>query len=94
MGLFKTRTNKRFSYQPRYYKKDGSPYEIKSKFDDYRKATAHTPGLKNKFNNAMDDYNETPDDYGANKRVVIIVAILVLLFLFVIGFDLSIFFDR
>lgn len=91
MGIFKTRQNKKFDYQPRFYKGEGNPYEIKSKFDDYRKATgANTRGLKNKFNNAVEDYKENPDQ-DANKRVLIIVAILVFLFLLLIGFDLSIF---
>jgi len=93
MGLFKTRKNKRYDYQPRYYKKDGggSPYEMKHKFDDFRKATMQAPGLKAKFNNAMDDYKYTNDEYGANKRVMIIVGVLILIFLMIIGFDLSIF---
>lgn len=94
MGLFKTRPNKRFDYTPRYYDKEGegSPFEIKHKFDEYRKATANTKGLKTKLNNAMDDMKSNPDQ-GANRRVLIIAGILVLIFLFVIGFDLSIFFD-
>ncbi len=92
MGIFKTRANKRFDYTPRFYKKEGegSPFEIKHKFDHYRKATANTKGLKNKFNNAMDDFKSNPNRH-ANKRVLIIVGILVLIFLFIIDFDLSIF---
>lgn len=93
MGIFKTRQNKRFDYQPRFYKGEGNPYEIKHKFDHHRKATGeHTKGLKNKINNALSDYKEN-DDAQANKRVLIIVAILIFLFLVLIGFDLSIFFS-
>ena len=36
MGLFKLRKNKKFNYEPRYYKGDSSPFEIKHKFDDQR----------------------------------------------------------
>jgi len=94
MGIFRTRSNKRFDYTPRYYKKEGegSPFEIKHKFDDYRKATANATGLKTKFTNAVDDLKGNPNRT-ANNRVLIIAAILVLIFLFIIGFDLSIFFE-
>ena len=92
MGIFKTRQNKRFDYQPRYYKGEGNPYEIKHKFDHHRKATAGTRGLKNKINNALDDYKHNPDR-DANRRVIIIIGILIFLFLLFIGFDLSIFFS-
>lgn len=93
MGIFKTRQNKRFDYQPRFYKGEGNPYEIKHKFDDFRKATGNTKGLKGKVTNALDDYKHNPDRQ-ANRRVLIIIAILVLAFLVFIGFDLSIFFKN
>lgn len=93
MGILKQRKNKKFHYSPRYYKsdKEGSPYEIERKFDRYRKATADSKGLKQKFTNAWDDYKNNPDRR-ANRVVLIIVVILVLLFLWLIDFDLSIFF--
>ena len=94
MGIFKLRKNKKFSYQPRYYKsnEDGSrPFEIKHKFDDHRK-TIGPSGLKSKFTNALDELKEEPDRE-ANKRILIIVAVLLLVFLFIIDFDLSIFFS-
>ena len=52
MGLLKLRKNKKFSYTPRYYKggEEGSPFQIKHKFDDYRKTVGSNSGLKNKFN--------------------------------------------
>ncbi len=92
MSIFKTRQNKRFDYQPRFYKGEGNPYEIKHKFDDFRKATGDIKGLKGKVNNALDDYTQNPDSQ-ANRRVLIIIAVLVLIFLFIIDFDLSIFFS-
>ena len=94
MGIFKLRKNKKFSYQPRYYKsnEDGtSPFEIKHKFDDYRKTVGST-GLKGKFTNAFDELKEEPDRE-VNRRILIIVAVLLLVFLFIIDFDLSIFFS-
>lgn len=93
MGLLKQRKNKKFNYTPRFYKsdKEGSPYEIERKFDQYRKATADSSGLKQKFNNAWDDLKNNPDKR-ANRTILIIIAILIFIFLLIIDFDLSIFF--
>lgn len=92
MGIFKTRTNKKFNYTPRYLDGEGNPFEIKHKFDHYRK-TVETTNLKGKFQNAWDDYKNTHDK-SANRRILIIVGILVFIFLLIIGFDLSIFFPN
>lgn len=91
MGIFKAKQNKKYSYTPRHYKGDGNPYEIKHKFDDYRTTVGSSNGLKSKLNNAISDYKYNSDKT-ANKRVLIIIGVLVLLFLIFIGFDLSIFF--
>ncbi|WP_338731087.1 riboflavin synthase subunit beta [Mangrovimonas cancribranchiae] len=93
MGVFKTRKNKKFSYTPRHYKGDSNPYEIKHKFDEYRKTVDSSGGLKGKINNAWDDYKNNTDEK-ANKRVLIIILVLILIFLFIIDFDLSIFFKN
>lgn len=93
MGIFKTRQNKKFSYTPRHYKGEGNPYEIRHKFDDYRTTVGSNKGLKAKLNNALNDYKHNSDQT-ANKRVIIIIAVLVFLFFLVIGFDLSIFFPN
>ncbi|MFD1615048.1 riboflavin synthase subunit beta [Gelatiniphilus marinus] len=92
MGLLKLRKNKKFSYTPRYFddKGEGNPFEIKHKFDEHRKTIGNN-GFKTKLNNALEDYKNP--DKKANKRVLIIVAILILVFLFIIDFDLSIFFS-
>ncbi|WP_339624338.1 riboflavin synthase subunit beta [uncultured Winogradskyella sp.] len=93
MGLMKLKKNRKYNYTPRYYKGKGSPYELKHKFDDQRK-TINTPkGLKGRFDAALDDYQVNKDD-NANRRVLIIVSVLVLIFLMIIGFDLSIFFPN
>ncbi|MFB9057109.1 riboflavin synthase subunit beta [Mariniflexile ostreae] len=95
MGLFKTRKNKKFSYSPRHFddKGQGNPYEIKHKFDEFRTTVGSNKGLKTKINHAWDDFKNNPDKE-ANKRILIIIAILVLIFLFIIEFDLSIFFSK
>jgi len=94
MGILNTRKNKRYSYQPRYYKGEGSPYELKHKFDDFRVTVGNDKGLKTKLNNAVGDYKYNSDKSGANRRILIIIGVLILVFLFIIDFDLSIFFPE
>lgn len=92
MGLLSRRKNKKFSYSPRYYKQDGegSPYTIKQKFDDYR-STLETPkGVKGKFSQAWEEYRSNPKS-SANKRTLFIGLLLLVIFLFIIEFDFSIF---
>ncbi len=95
MGILKLRKNKKFSYTPRYFddKGQGNPFEIKHKFDEHRTTIGNSKGLKAKLNNALDDFKNNPDKE-VNRRVLIIVGILVLIFLFIIDFDLSIFFSK
>jgi len=90
MGLMKLKKNKKFNYKPRYYKGEGNPFELKHKFDEHRTTVNPAKGIKGKFNAALDDYNQNKDD-NVNRRVVIIVGVLIFLFLLVIDFDLSIF---
>lgn len=95
MGILKLRKNKKFSYTPRTFddKGEGNPFEIKHKFDEYRKTVGPNKSLKGKFNAALDDLKNNPDD-NANRRILIIVAALLLIFLFIIDFDLSIFLPK
>lgn len=93
MGMLKLKKNKKFSYTPRFYKGERNPYELKGKFDDYRSTLNPSKGIKGKFSDAIDDYKSNQDD-SVNKRVFIIVGVLVLLFLIIIEFDLSIFFKN
>ncbi|RAV30447.1 riboflavin synthase subunit beta [Sinomicrobium soli] len=92
MGVFGSRKNKKYSYTPRYYKsdKEGSPFKMEGRFDQFRKTTGDNKGLKKKITNAWDDLKRDPG-HKANRNVFIIVIILILLFLFIIDFDLSIF---
>lgn len=91
MGFIK-RTNRKYDYQPRYYKgdKEGSPFKVEGRFDEHRKTFTYGGGLKNRFNTAWDELKENRRN-GANRTIAIVFMILVLLFLWVIDFDLSIF---
>jgi len=92
MGLLKLRKNKKFNYKPRHYddKGDGSPYQIEHKFDKFRSTVGVNKGIKSKALAAWTEFRESPDRK-ANKRILIIVAIFVIIFLFIIDFDLTIF---
>ncbi|WP_435263614.1 riboflavin synthase subunit beta [Tenacibaculum sp. nBUS_03] len=92
MGFIK-RENKKFDYTPRYYKGDGNPYEVKHKFDEFRTTVGKRKSLKGKFNSAINEFKNSKNG-GFNSTIVIIVAILVLFFLFIIDFDLSIFLPK
>lgn len=91
MGVLGKKKNKKYNYKPMYYsnESDGSPFEIKGKFDEYR-TTLGSNGLKTRFQRAVNDYKEGMDS-ALKKRLLIIIAILILLFLWFIDFDLSIF---
>ncbi|MCL7753437.1 riboflavin synthase subunit beta [Polaribacter sp. Z022] len=88
MGFLK-RTHKKFDYQPRFYKGEGNPFKIEHKLDQFRTTTGKNKSLKGKFNDAMYDLKNS--DKSVNKSLLIIIAILVLIFLYIIDFDLSIF---
>ena len=95
MRLFKTRSNKKFSYAPRYYEsdKEGSPFHIEQKFDKFRKTIGNDQGLKGKFMAAIDDFRNYSDKQTL-RRILIISSILLLLFLVLIDFDLTIFYKN
>jgi len=95
MGVFSKRSNKKYDYTPRFYddKGEGSPFQIKHKFDEHRTTIGSNKGLKTKFKSAIEELKDSPDR-DANKRTLIIIAVLVLIFLFIIDFDLSIFFSK
>ncbi|MDN3723815.1 riboflavin synthase subunit beta [Aequorivita sp. SDUM287046] len=92
MGLISKRKNKKYSYKPRHYEfdGDGSPFAMGHKFDQFRTTVGENKGLKGKFKTAMADLKKS--DKNANLRLLVIIALLVLVFLFIIGFDLSIFY--
>ena len=93
MGFLSKKKNKKFNYQPRYYQHDGdgSPFSIEHKFDKFRYTVGENKNLKGKFKTAWNDLR-TNSDKKVRFRLLIIVSILVLLFLYIIEFDLSIFY--
>ncbi|MAN59371.1 MAG: riboflavin synthase subunit beta [Flavobacteriaceae bacterium] len=95
MGILKTRQNKKFGYEPRYYKQEGegSPFQIKHKFDEYRSTIGDPLGFKGKVKAALHDLKQG-QDRRVNRTIFVIVALFILLFLFIIDFDLSIFFTE
>ncbi len=83
--------NKRFNYTPRYYKgkEDVDTAGHASKFDAY----ADTYN-KNDFSGQWHDSRisgRTRNNSGLNRTILVLIAIFVLIFLFIIDFDLSIF---
>ena len=88
MGLFKLKKNKRFNYKPRFYKGVGNPFELKHKFEDQR-TTVKNNNLKKTFKIALKDLKSY--DIKSFKIIIIVSFILLLLFLFIIDFDLTIF---
>lgn len=95
MGLFKAKNNKKFGYTPRYYEsdKEGSPFQIEQKFDKFRKTIGNEKGLKGKFMDAIDDFKSQTDKQ-TSRRILLISVILLLLFLVIIDFDLTIFYKN
>lgn len=85
--------NRDFDYQPRFYKsdKEGHPFKIEYKFDQYRSTVGSQGGLKGKFNRALAD-TKREGDRNMRLRMLIIISILVFVFLYIIDFDLTIFF--
>jgi len=83
--------NKRFNYTPRYYKgKEGTDTsQFSTKFDAY----AETYN-KNDFSGRWHEMrmaNRNRNNSGFNRTILILIAFFVLVFLYIIDFDLSIF---
>ncbi len=91
INFYKPRKNTRYNYTPRYYKgKDaGNIYEFDSKFNKYRETTNAVD-----FGSQWAEARRNSRNRGnreINFRVLIIIAVLLLIFLWIIDFDLSIF---
>ena len=92
MGFIK-RTNKKFDYKPRYYKGEGNPYEFTHKFDEFRTTVGKNKSLKGKLSSAIDEFKKTKGR-SFNPTILILIALFVLIFLYIIDFDLSIFYKK
>ncbi|MFX0558349.1 riboflavin synthase subunit beta [Maribacter sp. CXY002] len=92
--ITKLRRNRKFEYNPRYYddKGKGNPYKLEPKFDKFRSTLHNQRGLKNKISNAFDD-TKREGDRNLKIRMLVILSVLILIFLYIIDFDLSIFFS-
>lgn len=91
-NFLKLRKNRNFEYKPRYYKGEGNPYKIEHKLDKFRTTAHHQRGLKTKFSNAFEDLRKE-GDRNMRVRFFAILGILIFIFLYIIDFDLSIFFS-
>lgn len=91
--LIGIRKNRAYDYQPRYYKsdKEGNPFKIEYKFDQFRSTVGSQRGLKNKVRKAMADAKRE-GDRNMRIRLLVITSILVFIFLYIIDFDISIIF--
>ena len=91
ISLFKVKKNRRYNYTPRYYrgKQDSNPYDFDSKFSKYRESYN-----QNDFGHKWQEARlkmRNRSNRGISFRLIIVILILILGFLFVIDFDLSIF---
>ncbi|SHF92664.1 hypothetical protein SAMN05444483_103258 [Salegentibacter echinorum] len=91
INFYKARKNNRYNYTPRYYKgKDtGNIYNFDSKFAKYKETTNSID-----FGAQWADVRKSSRNRGnreINRRLLIIISILILVFLWIIDFDLSIF---
>ena len=93
VSLFKLKKNRRFNYTPRYFKgKDhGNLYDFDSKFSKYR-STFNKNDLGHQWKEARLNMR-TRSNRLLSVRLLIIIIALLLVFLYVIDFDLSIFTD-
>ncbi|MDO1514239.1 riboflavin synthase subunit beta [Maribacter confluentis] len=92
--ITRLRKNRQFEYNPRYYdnKDKANPYKIEPKFDQFRSTLQTSRGLKNKINSALED-TKRKGDRNIKIRMAVILAVLILIFLYIIDFELSIFFS-
>ena len=91
VSLFKLKKNRRFNYTPRYFKgkEQGNPYDFDSKFSKYRD-TYNKNDLAHQWKEARLKMR-IRSNRGFSLRLFIIISTLLLLFLYIIDFDFSIF---
>ena len=91
VSLFKLKKNRRFNYTPRYFKgKDqGNLYDFDSKFSKYRD-TFNKNDLGHQWKEARLKMR-IRSNRRFSLRLLIIISVLLLTFLYIIDFDFSIF---
>jgi len=94
VNLFKLRKNKRYNYTPRYYqgKSEGNLYDFDSKFSKYRE-TYNANDFGQQWQEARMQMR-TKKNRGISLRLLLIILALVFLSLYILDFDLSIFYPQ
>jgi len=94
VNLFKLEKNKRFSYNPRYYKQKSieNIYDFDSIYSKNRNSTSLSD-ISSHWKDARLMHRNTSNS-NFSKNIIGITLVLVLVFLFIIDFDLSIFFNE
>lgn len=92
VNLFKLKKNKRYNYTPRYYrgKSEYNLYDFDSKFSKYRETFN-----ENDFGKQWQEARlqmRTKKNRAISLRLLLIILALVFLSLYILDFDLSIFF--
>ncbi|MDG1573246.1 riboflavin synthase subunit beta [Robiginitalea sp. M366] len=96
MGRFsRLRKNKKYGYTPRYYddKGEGSPFKMEQRLDRFRSTGGVQGGIKSRLNRALRDSRQEGDP-NYKLRFLLVLAILLLVVLYLLDFDLSIFFPE
>ncbi|MGB1971526.1 MAG: hypothetical protein ACPHSE_03430 [Flavobacteriaceae bacterium] len=90
-NLFKLNKNRRYNYTPRYYqgKEIENPYDFDSKFSKYRE-TYNANDFGKKWDVARQN-SRNRNNRTFSPLLLLIIALLTLIFLVIIDFDLSIF---
>lgn len=90
--LFKLSKNKRYNYTPRYYdgKQIENPYDFDSKFMKYRE-TYNNNDFGKKWQEAR-AISRNRSNRSFSPLLAIIIAVLCLIFMYIIDFDLTIFY--
>ena len=90
-NLFKLRKNKRYNYTPRYFKGKelNNIYDFDSKFLKYRE-THNKNDFGQQWRNKRLEMRVNKNRH-FSMRLVIIITLLILLALYILDFDLSIF---
>ncbi len=94
LNVFKLRKNLRYNYTPRYYKgkEEGNIYDFDSKFAKYRD-TFNSNDFGNQWQEARLQMRNRKNR-SVSLRLLLIILALVLLCLFILDFDLTIFFKE
>lgn len=86
--------NKRFNYTPRYYKgkDDTNELSFSTKIDAYSE-TYNKNDFSGNWHELRKNYRNR-NNSGFNRTILALIGLFVLIFLFIIDFDLSIFFSK